>query len=85
MWLDLNGTRMQTGNTGTMIFSVARLISYLSHFMSLHPGDLITTGTPPGVGYARKPPIFLKPGDTIRAGIASLGEQRQRIVGYQGH
>jgi 2-keto-4-pentenoate hydratase/2-oxohepta-3-ene-1,7-dioic acid hydratase in catechol pathway len=84
MWLDLNGTRMQTGNTGTMIFGVAKLISYVSQFMSLHPGDLITTGTPPGVGFARKPPIFLKAGDTIRAGITNLGEQQQKIVGWQG-
>jgi len=59
MWLDVNGTRMQTGNTRTMIFGVAKLISYVSHFMSLQPGDLITTGTPPGVGFARKPPVYL--------------------------
>jgi 2-keto-4-pentenoate hydratase/2-oxohepta-3-ene-1,7-dioic acid hydratase in catechol pathway len=85
MWLELNGTRMQTGSTRTMIFGVAKLISYVSLFMSLHPGDLITTGTPPGVGFARKPPIHLKPGDTIRAGITKLGEQRQRVVSWPGN
>jgi 2-keto-4-pentenoate hydratase/2-oxohepta-3-ene-1,7-dioic acid hydratase in catechol pathway len=84
MWLEVNGTRMQTGSTRTMIFSVAKLISYVSLFMSLHPGDLITTGTPPGVGFARKPPIYLKAGDTIRAGITKLGEQRQRVVSWSG-
>jgi 2-keto-4-pentenoate hydratase/2-oxohepta-3-ene-1,7-dioic acid hydratase in catechol pathway len=84
MWLELNGTRMQTGSTRTMIFGVAKLISYVSHFMSLHPGDLITTGTPPGVGFARKPPIHLKAGDTIHAGITKLGEQRQRVVSWPG-
>ena len=84
MWLELNGTRMQTGSTRTMIFGVAKLISYLSLFMSLHPGDLITTGTPPGVGFARKPPIHLKAGDAIRAGITKLGEQRQRVVSWPG-
>ncbi len=84
MWLELNGTRMQTGNTRTMIFGVAKLISYVSLFMSLQPGDLITTGTPPGVGFARKPPIHLKTGDTIRAAITKLGEQRQRVVSWPG-
>jgi 2,4-diketo-3-deoxy-L-fuconate hydrolase len=84
MWLELNGTRMQTGNTRTMIFGVAKLISYVSLFMSLQPGDLITTGTPPGVGFARKPPIHLKAGDTIRAAITKLGEQRQRVVSWPG-
>lgn len=84
MWLELNGTRMQTGNTRTMIFGVAKLISYVSLFMSLQPGDLITTGTPPGVGFARKPPIHLKAGDTIHAAITKLGEQRQRVVSWQG-
>jgi 2,4-diketo-3-deoxy-L-fuconate hydrolase len=76
MWLELNGTRMQTGNTRTMIFGVAKLISYVSLFMSLQPGDLITTGTPPGVGFARS--------DTIRAAITKLGEQRQRVVSWPG-
>ena len=84
MWLELNGTRMQTGNTRTMIFGVAKLISYVSHFMSLQPGDLITTGTPPGVGFARKPPVYLKAGDTIHASIAKLGEQRQRVANWWG-
>jgi 2-keto-4-pentenoate hydratase/2-oxohepta-3-ene-1,7-dioic acid hydratase in catechol pathway len=84
MWLDVNGTRMQTGNTRTMIFGVAKLISYVSHFMSLQPGDLITTGTPPGVGFARKPPVYLKAGDTIHASITKLGEQRQRVVNWWG-
>jgi 2-keto-4-pentenoate hydratase/2-oxohepta-3-ene-1,7-dioic acid hydratase in catechol pathway len=84
MWLELNGTRMQTGSTQTMIFGVAKLISDVSLFLSLHPGDLITTGTPPGVGFARKPPIHLKPGDAIRAGITKLGEQRQRVVSWPG-
>jgi len=84
MWLELNGTRMQTGNTRTMIFTVAKLISYVSQFMSLQAGDLITTGTPPGVGFARKPPVHLKAGDTIRASITKLGEQRQRVVNWPG-
>lgn len=81
--LDVNGRRMQTGNTGTMIFSVARLVSYLSAFMTLHPGDLITTGTPPGVGMGVKPdPVFLKPGDVLRLGIDGLGEQRQDVIAW---
>lgn len=81
MWLDLNGTRMQTGNTGTMIFPVGHLIAYVSRFMTLFPGDLIITGTPPGVGEGQKPnPIYLAPGDTIQLGIAKLGEQRQSVV-----
>jgi 2-keto-4-pentenoate hydratase/2-oxohepta-3-ene-1,7-dioic acid hydratase in catechol pathway len=84
MWLEVNGKRMQTGNTRTMIFGVARLVSYISHFMSLNPGDLITTGTPPGVGFARKPPVFLQPGDVIHAGISKLGEQRQKVVAWPG-
>ncbi len=84
MGLELNGTRMQTGNTRTMIFGVAKLVSYVSHFMSLQAGDLITTGTPPGVGFARKPPIFLKAGDTLRATVSKVGEQRQRVVSWQG-
>jgi 2-keto-4-pentenoate hydratase/2-oxohepta-3-ene-1,7-dioic acid hydratase in catechol pathway len=78
--LDLNGARMQTGSTSTMIFSVAKLVSYISHFMTLVPGDVITTGTPPGVGMARNPRVFLKPGDEIRATISGLGEQRFKIV-----
>jgi 2-keto-4-pentenoate hydratase/2-oxohepta-3-ene-1,7-dioic acid hydratase in catechol pathway len=78
--LDLNGTRMQTGSSATMIFSVAALLSYISKYMTLMPGDVITTGTPPGVGMARNPRVFLKPGDEIRATIAGLGEQRFKIV-----
>jgi 2-keto-4-pentenoate hydratase/2-oxohepta-3-ene-1,7-dioic acid hydratase in catechol pathway len=78
--LDLNGERMQTGSTSTMIFPVAKLVSYISQYMSLMPGDVITTGTPPGVGMARKPRVFLKPGDEIRATIAGLGEQRLKVV-----
>ncbi len=85
MWLEVNGERMQTGNTRTMIFGVARLVSYISRFMTLEPGDIITTGTPPGVGAAKKPkPIFLKPGDTVRLGIDGLGEQRQSVVAWAG-
>ena len=84
MWLDVNGERMQTGNTRTMIFSVARIVSYLSQFMTLEPADIITTGTPPGVGLGRKPePIFLAAGDTVRLGIAKLGEQRQSVIPWR--
>jgi 2-keto-4-pentenoate hydratase/2-oxohepta-3-ene-1,7-dioic acid hydratase in catechol pathway len=78
--LDLNGTRMQTGSTSTMIFGVARLVSYISQYMTLMPGDVLTTGTPPGVGMARNPRVFLKPGDEIRATISGLGEQRFKVV-----
>ena len=80
MWLDVNGQRMQTGSTRTMIFTVAQIVSYLSRFMTLEPGDVITTGTPPGVGMGKKPPRFLKSGDQIRLGIAGLGEQQQRVM-----
>ena len=82
MWLDLNGKRMQTGSTRTMIFSVAKLVSYVSQFMTLMPGDVITTGTPPGVGLGQKPPLYLKKGDVMTLGIASLGEQRQLVVPF---
>ena len=83
MWLDVNGTRRQTGNTKTMIFGVAHLVSYISRFMTLMPGDLITTGTPPGVGMGAKPtPTYLKPGDTMRLGIQGLGEQSQRVFAW---
>jgi 2-keto-4-pentenoate hydratase/2-oxohepta-3-ene-1,7-dioic acid hydratase in catechol pathway len=78
--LDLNGQRMQSGNTSTMIFSVADLVAYISKFMTLMPGDVITTGTPPGVGMARNPRVFLKPGDAIRATVSGLGEQRWTVV-----
>jgi len=85
MWLDVNGERMQTGNTRTMIFSVARIVSHVSHYMTLLPGDIITTGTPPGVGMGKKPePVWLKPGDVVTLGIQGLGEQRQRVVAYAG-
>ncbi len=80
MWLDVNGKRFQTGNTKTMVFGVAHLVSYLSRFMTLEPGDLITTGTPPGVGMGVKPsPVFLKPGDVMTLGIDGLGAQRQVV------
>jgi 2,4-didehydro-3-deoxy-L-rhamnonate hydrolase len=80
MWLDLNGKRFQTGSTKTMVFGVAHLVSYLSRFMTLQPGDLITTGTPPGVGMGVKPsPVFLKPGDVMTLGIDALGTQRQQV------
>ena len=84
MWLDVNGQRMQTGSTRTMIFHVARLVSYTSQFMTLEPGDIITTGTPPGVGAGKKPnPIFLEAGDSIRLGIEKLGEQQQQVVAWR--
>ena len=88
MWLDLNGQRMQTGNTRTMIFSVAKIISYVSQFMTLEPGDIITTGTPPGVGMGVKvggkpAPLYLKKGDVMALGIEGLGEQRQTVVAYK--
>ena len=77
LWLDLNGERVQTGNTRTMVFGVSHLVWYLSQFMTLEPGDVISTGTPPGVGLGMKPPRYLKPGDTMRLGITGLGEQEQ--------
>ncbi len=79
LWLDVNGERMQTGSTATMIFGVRTLVSYISQFMRLMPGDVITTGTPPGVGMGMKPPVFLKPGDIVTLGGTHLGEQRQTI------
>ena len=79
MWLDVNGKRFQTGSTKTMIFGVAELVSYISRFMTLYPGDLISTGTPPGVGLGQKPPLYLKPGDTMALGVLGLGEQRQTV------
>jgi 2-keto-4-pentenoate hydratase/2-oxohepta-3-ene-1,7-dioic acid hydratase in catechol pathway len=82
MWLDVNGQRMQTGSTTTMIFNVAKIVSYVSHFMILEPGDVITTGTPPGVGMGLKPPRYLNAGDVVSLGIQGLGEQRQRFVAY---
>jgi len=83
MWLDVNGRRMQTGSTQTMIFSVAKIVSYVSEFMTLEPGDVITTGTPPGVGLGMRPPVYLKAGDEMALGIDGLGEQRQVVVAFQ--
>lgn len=84
MWLDVNGKRFQTGNTKTMIFDAATIISYVSEFMTLMPGDIITTGTPPGVGMGIKPkPRFLKAGDVMTLGIQGLGEQRQEVVAFK--
>ena len=82
MWLDVNGKRMQTGNTKTMIFDCATLVSYVSEFMVLLPGDIITTGTPPGVGMGMKPPMFLKESDVIELGVDKLGTQRHRVVAW---
>lgn len=82
MWLDVKGERMQRGNTSTMVFGCAHLVSYVSQFMTLMPGDIITTGTPPGVGMGRKPPRYLQSGDVITLGIAGLGQQRQNVRGY---
>ena len=79
LWLEVNGKRVQNGSTRTMVFGVATLVSYISRFMTLYPVDLISTGTPPGVGLGQKPPLYLKPGDEMRLGIQGLGEQRQRV------
>ena len=85
MALDVNGKRMQTGNTRTMVFSCAKIISHVSHYMTLLPGDIICTGTPPGVGLGVKPnPVFLKPGDVMTLKIQGLGEQKQKVVPYSG-
>jgi len=84
MWLEVNGQRMQTGNTRTMIFSCSYLISYLSDFMTLMPGDIITTGTPPGVGMGMRPQTWLQPGDVMHLGIEGLGEQQQTVVAFSG-
>jgi len=81
MWLDVDGHRYQDGSTKTMIFGVPHLISYLSRFMSLQSGDVITTGTPPGVGHGKKPPVYLRAGNEMRLGVEGLGEQRQKVVG----
>jgi 2,4-diketo-3-deoxy-L-fuconate hydrolase len=80
MWLTLNGQHRQRGNTRTMIFDVAYLVSYISRYMTLMPGDIISTGTPPGVGMGQKPPVFLKPGDVVELGIEGLGQQRQHVI-----
>jgi len=80
MWLDVNGKRMQDGSTATMVYTVPFLVSYLSQFFTLHPGDVVSTGTPPGVGMGMKPPQYLKPGDVVDLGIEGLGQQRQVCV-----
>jgi 2-keto-4-pentenoate hydratase/2-oxohepta-3-ene-1,7-dioic acid hydratase in catechol pathway len=84
MWLEVDGHRYQQGSTRTMVFGVAHLISYLSRFMSLHPGDIISTGTPPGVGLGQKPPVYLRAGNRMRLGINGLGEQNQLVVADPG-
>ena len=83
LWLDVNGKRVQSGSTKTMIFSVAKIVSYVSQFMTLEPGDVITTGTPPGVGLGMKPPMFLKKGDVMNVGIEGLGEQQQQVIAFK--
>ncbi len=84
LWAEVDGKRMQDGNTRTMIFNVPKIVSYVSHFMTLHPGDVIATGTPPGVGMGIKPePVFLQDGQTMRLGISGLGEQTQRVMAHQ--
>ncbi len=83
LWLDLNGQRRQSGNTRTMIFGVAKLVSYVSQFMTLLPGDVIITGTPPGVGMGHQPPLYLKKGDVMTLGIDGLGQQRQSVVAFK--
>ena len=83
IWLDVNGQRQQDGNTKTMEFGVHHLISYISNHMKLMPGDIIATGTPPGVGLGKSPPMFLKPGDEMRLGVEGLGEQRQKVIAYR--
>ncbi len=83
LFCEVNGKKMQNGTTANLIFSVAHIVSYISHFMTLMPGDVIPTGTPAGVGLGMKPPVFLKPGDTMRLGISGLGEQRQNVVGFR--
>ena len=80
MWLTVNGQTMQNGSTRTMVYGVAHVVSYLSRFMTLHPGDVISTGTPPGVAMGMKPPRWLQPGDVVELGIAGLGQQRQVVV-----
>lgn len=82
LWLEVDGHRYQDGSTATMVFGVAHLVSYLSRFMSLQPGDIISTGTPPGVGLGQKPPTYLRAGNAIKLGIDGLGEQRQRVVSF---
>jgi 2-keto-4-pentenoate hydratase/2-oxohepta-3-ene-1,7-dioic acid hydratase in catechol pathway len=85
MWLDVDGHRYQNGTTRNMVFGVRQLVSYVSRFMSLQPGDIISTGTPPGVGMGQKPPVFLRSGNRIRLGVEGLGEQDQRVVAESSH
>ncbi len=85
LWLEVNGHRYQNGNTRTMVFTVAKLVSYISRYMTLMPGDVISTGTPPGVGLGQKPPVYLKAGDVMELGIEGLGQQRQQTVAYGKH
>ena len=80
LWLEVDGTRRQDGSTKTLIFGVEYLVSYISRFMSLQPGDVISTGTPPGVGHGQKPPVYLRAGNEVRLGVEALGEQRQRVA-----
>ena len=80
LWAEVNGHRYQNGNTGTMVFGVAQLVSYISRFMRLEPGDILSTGTPPGVGLGQHPPVYLKPGDEVRLEVVGLGQQHQRCV-----
>ena len=84
LWLEVNEKRVQDGSTKTMVFGVAHLISYLSRFMTLYPGDIISTGTPPGVGLGQKPPVYLRPGNRMRLGVEGLGEQQQQVVSWDG-
>ncbi len=83
LWLDVDGVRRQSGSTRTMVYGVAHLVHYVSQFMSLQPGDIISTGTPPGVGMGMKPPVYLRPGQEMRLGVSGLGEQRQRTVAFR--
>ncbi len=83
IWLELNGKKVQDGNTKTMVFNIKELVSYVSHFMTLHPGDIIATGTPPGVGMGMKPPRYLKKGDVMKLGVDGLGEQSQKVISWK--
>ncbi|HZU90457.1 MAG TPA: fumarylacetoacetate hydrolase family protein, partial [Stellaceae bacterium] len=84
LWTEVNGRRMQNGTTANLIFGIDHLVSYVSHFMTLMPGDVIATGTPAGVGLGQKPPQFLKPGDRMRLSVEGLGEQNQRVIASAG-
>jgi 2-keto-4-pentenoate hydratase/2-oxohepta-3-ene-1,7-dioic acid hydratase in catechol pathway len=85
LWLEINRHRYQNSTTAMMVFSVAYLVSYVSRFMSLHPGDIISTGTPPGIGMGQKPPIYLRPGNEVRLGIDGLGEQRHSVLAHNAN